>query len=189
MGRRRARRRLRVLGQPAAAAGPVGNGQWTGVPLQDGARQGRRQGERARVRLLRRRSAARRKSSSARNKFKVEQQFGRSLPRDKALVDRAVPRLRAERRAADQAPGRAAAPARAGLVRRRRTSSGCREIIVAGGAVPRQVPGALVPHAQGRDDQRRDEVGRDRGHPHAAEVVHRARDARTAASTRCSASC
>src|SRR3712207_8457057 len=30
----------------------------------------------------------------------------------------------------------------------------------AGGPVSRQVPGPLVPHAQGRDDRRRDEVDR-----------------------------
>ena len=41
---------------------------------------------------------------------------------------------------------------------------------------------------QGRDDRRRDEVEGDRHHADAAEVVHRARDARRQA-TRCSASC
>ena len=33
-GQHRARRRLRVLGQPAAAPGSGGNGRWTGVPLK-----------------------------------------------------------------------------------------------------------------------------------------------------------
>ena len=67
-----------------------------------------------------------------------------------------------------------------GLVRRRQRQVALGDSRSAG-RVPRQVPGALVPHAARRDDRRRDEVGRDRRHAHEPEVVHRARHARTAA--------
>ena len=81
-------------------------------------------------------------------------------------LGRADARVRAQRRAAHEAPGISAAPARAGLVRRRQ-----RQVLVRdprpGRSVRRQVAGALVPHAARRDDQRRDEVDRERHHAHA----------------------
>ena len=119
-------------------------------------------------------------------KYEVEQQFGRSLSREKALVARADAGLRPERRAADQASGITAASARAGLVWRRQ-----REVAVAhpsaGRPVSRQVSGALVPHAARRDDRRRSALEGIGRHAHAVEVVHRARDHATAAATKSSA--
>ena len=98
-----------------------------------------------------------------------------------------LPGLGAQRRAADPAPGLAAAAARPGLVRRRQRQV-ARADSPAGRAVPGQVPGALVPDAEGRDDRRRDQVEGNRRHAHAAEVVHRAGHAAMAA-TRCWSSC
>ena len=167
--------------------GLIGNGRWTGVPLKTVLDKAGLKAERARDRVLRRRQGRRRKSSSARTKYSVEQNYGRSLPRDRALGTRTVPRLRAQRRAAHQAPGRSASPDRSGLVWRAE-----REVAVAdpraGGSVPRQVPGALVPHAQGRDDRRRDEVGRNGDHAPAAQVVRRPRHQGRQPATRCSPS-
>ena len=76
------------------------NGRWTGVPLRDRARSGRREGGGARVRLLRRRS---RRGGSRVPHAEVQ---GRSAVRPQPVaregaVAGAVPRLRAERRAAD----------------------------------------------------------------------------------------
>ena len=155
--------------------GLIGNGRWTGVPLKTVLDKA---GLKSNAREIVFFGADRGKESVnfRGTNFDVEQQYGRSIHRERAMGnDRgAVPRLRAERRAADQAPGRAAAPAHAGLVRRAE-----REVAVghlrAGRAVPRQVPGELVPHAARRDDQRRSEVGREGGQPPAAEVIRRAR--------------
>ena len=136
--------------------GLCGNGKWTGVPLKtvlDAA------GVKAAARefVFFGADHGEEEIEWRTQKFKLDQQFGRSLHAREGAVGRAVPRLGAERRAAHQAPGLAAAPDRAGLVRRRQ-----REVAVAdpraGRRLPRQVPGALVPHAARRDDRRRDEV-------------------------------
>ena len=102
------------------------------------------------------------------------------------MSDRAAPRLRAERRAADQAPGlplRLIVPGWYGAPNVKWLS----DIHVAGGPYLGKYPGALVPHAARRDDQRRDEVDGERRHAHAAEVVHRARHQGRQPTTRCSA--
>ena len=121
-------------------------------------------------------------------KFKVEQQFGRSLPREKAMSPEPflAYALNGEPLTRHQgSPLRLLVPGWYGVANVKWLSRDPR----AGRPVSRQVPGALVPHAAGRDDQRRDEVDRGRDHAHAAEVVHRARHAATARGTKCSASC
>ncbi len=60
-------------------------GRWTGVPLRDGAGRGGSQGPGARVRVLRRRPRAGRRQFRTTVTKGIEQQFGRSLPRDIAL--------------------------------------------------------------------------------------------------------
>src|SRR5580765_5519126 len=96
-------------------------------------------------------------------------------PRE-SVVGGTVPRLRAEWRTADQAPGCAVAIAGTWLVRRRE-----REMAVAdsrpGGRVSRQVSGALVSHRARRNDRRRDEIHGEGRHAYEPEVVHRAGDA------------
>ena len=151
-------RRIRVLGQSPAAAGPVGQRTLDRRPAARRARSGGRQAPGAGVRLLRR--GSRRRGSGVPD----EQVQGRAAVRPQPVaregdVARAVPGLRAERRTADAPPGLAAAAARARMVRR-----GQRQMALGnprpGRAVPRQVPGPLVPHLEGRDDRRRDEMGR-----------------------------
>ena len=149
------------------------NGRWTGVPLravleragiQDGAREfvffGADHGE---------------EEVEFRGRtYTVDQQYGRSLPRDRALSDEPLLAyaLNGEPLTAHQ--GRPLRPPRARLVRRAQRQVPLRDPR-AGRPVPREVPGALVPHLEGRDGQRRDEVEGDRHHPHAAQVVHRPR--------------
>ena len=85
--------------------GLCSNGRWTGVPLQDRARSGRRE-ERTRASSCSSApTTARRKSSSARRSSRSTSSSAAACSREKALSARAVPRLRAERRAAHQAPG------------------------------------------------------------------------------------
>ena len=155
--------------------GLIGNGRWTGVPLKAVLDKA---GLKANAREIVFFGADRGKEAVnfRGTNFDVEQQYGRSIQRDQALsVDRgAVPRVCAERRSADQAPGRAAAPDHAGLVRRAEREVGIGHLR-AGRAVSRQVPGELVSHAPRRNDQRRSEVGREGRQPPAAEVIRRAR--------------
>ena len=142
--RRGAHRRLRVLGQPPSAAGAVRQRTLDRRAAARGARSRGREERGARVRLLRRRS--RRRGSRVPD---AEIQ-GRTAVRPQPVarprvVGRTVSRLRAERRAAHEAPGLTAPPDRAGMVRRLQ-----RQVALAdprsGRAIPRQVPGALVPH-------------------------------------------
>ncbi len=175
-GQRRAHQRLRVLGQPPSGAGADRQRPVDRRAAEDGARQGRPQGQRARDRVLRRRprqGSGELPRHQLRRRAAVRPQHS-SRARD-GQRSGAVPRLRVERRAADQAPGRAAALDHAGLVRRPE-----REVALGylrpGRSVSRQVPGELVPHPARRDDQRRGEVGRAGGQPPAAQVVRRARD-------------
>ena len=121
-------------------------------------------------------------------KFTVDQQFGRSLPREKALV--AEPflayALNGEPLTPHQGfPLRLLVPGWYGVANVKWLS----QIHVQEDAYLGKFQARLVPHAEGRDDRRRDEVDGDRDHAHAAEVVHRARHAATATGTRCSASC
>ena len=140
--------------------GLIGNGRWTGVPLKTVLEKAGLKAD-AREIVFFGADKGEEEVEFRGQEFNVEQQYGRSLPRREGAGPRTVPRLRPQRRAADAASGSAAAPDRARLVRRAE-----REVAVAdpraGGSVPGQVPGPLVPHAQGRDDRRRDEVGRDR---------------------------
>ena len=105
-------------------------------------------------------------------KFTVNQQFGRSMPREKALSPEPLLAYAHERRTAHQAPGVPAQIDRPRMVRRRQREMAVRDSRP-GGSVPRQVPGSLVPDAQRRDDQRRDEVDRGCRHEHAAQVLRR----------------
>ena len=175
-------------GNRGAAAGPVQQRQVDRRAAQGGARDGRRQGRGARVRVLRRRPR-RRRSRVAHAEVQARAAVRPQPAARQGAVGRAVPRLRAERRAAHPAPGLPAAPARAGLVRRRQ-----REVAVAR-STRRQIPylgkfqARWYRTAQGRDDRRRDEVEGDRHHPHAARSRSSRASPRTAAATRCSASC
>ena len=78
-------RRIRVLGQPPPAAGPVEQRPLDRRPAARRARSGRRESRRRASSSSSAPITARKKSSSATQKYKVEQQFGRSLPREKAL--------------------------------------------------------------------------------------------------------
>ena len=119
------RRRLRVLGQPRPAPGAVRQRQVDRRAAQDRARFGRRQGLGARVRLLRRRS--RRRGNRVAHAEVQARSAVRPQPEPReGDVDRTVPRLGAERRAADQAPGRAAASASCPAGTASPTSSGWR---------------------------------------------------------------
>ena len=156
--------------------GLSGNGRWTGVPL-------RMVLEKAGVKAQAREFVFFGADHGTEDvdfrgqNNKVEQNFGRSLSREKALS--AEPFL-AYALNGEPLTRHQGSPLRligSGMVRR-----GQREMALAnprpGGTVPREVPGALVPHLAGRDDRRRDEVGRGRGYSHAVEVVHRTRHPR-----------
>ena len=98
--------------------GLCGNGRWTGVPLRTVLSRASVKADGARDRVLRRRQGAKRRSSSARTKYKVEQQYGRSMPRDRAMAPEPFLAWALNGEPLTRAPGIAAAPARAGLVRR-----------------------------------------------------------------------
>ena len=83
-GQHRTHRRLRMLGQPASAAGPIRQRPLDRRPAAHGARARRPEGESARDRLLRRRHGPEEVEFRT-QKFQVEQQYGRSLTREKAL--------------------------------------------------------------------------------------------------------
>ena len=152
------------------------NGRWTGVPLRAVLDQA---GVKASARefVFFGADHGEEEVEFRTQKFKVDQQFGRSLSREKALSPEPLLAYALNGEPLTQASGLAAAAARPRLVRRRQ-----REMAVAdpraGRPVPRQVSGALVPHAARRNDRRRDAVEGNRRHPHAVEVVHRARHAR-----------
>ena len=163
------------------------NGRWTGVPLKAVLDQAGVKPQ-AREFVFFGADHGEEEVDFRGDNHKVDQQFGRSLPREKALVARAASGLRVERRTAHPPPGLPAAPARSWLVRR-----GPRQMALqhprSGRAVSRKVPGPLVPHVERRNDRRRDEVEGDCDHPHAVEIFHRARHPRRQPATRCSASC
>ncbi len=149
--------------------GLIGNGRWTGVPLKAVLD---RAGLKATAREIVFFGADKGPEDIEwrAQKFQVEQQYGRSLARDKALSAEPFLAYALNGQPLTRHQGSPAAPDRARLVRRAEREV-ARPDSRAGGSVPRQVPGALVPHPQGRDDRRRDEVGRDRNHPPAAQVV------------------
>ena len=98
--------------------------------------------------------------------FTVDQQFGRSLTREEAMAPESflAYTLNGEPLTVPQGfPLRLIVP---GWLRRRE-----REMAVAdpraGGSLPGQLRGPLVPHAQGRNDRRRNEVGGNRDFAHA----------------------
>ena len=116
---------------------------------------------------------SRKRSSGARRSTSLDQQFGRSMQRDKALSPEPPVAYAHNDEPLLPAPGLPRASDRARLVRR-----GQRQVAVvyhrAAGSVSRQGPGPLVPHREGRDGERRDEVAGKRRHPPAAQVVCRA---------------
>ena len=131
-------------GNRAPVQGLCSNGKWTGVPLAAllkdvGVKADAREfvflGADHGVEEVEWRT----------QKYSLDQQFGRSMPREKALSPEPLARLRLQRRAAHPPPGLPAAADRARLVRR-----GQRQVAVGhhrpAGSVPGQVPGALVPH-------------------------------------------
>ena len=172
-GQHRAGGRLRVLGKSRAAAGAVGQRQVDWRAVEDGARRGGRQARREGHRVLRRRPR-RRRSRVAHAEVQGRLPLRPQPAAREGDERRAVRGVGAQRPAADQAPGRAAAAAGARLVRRRQ-----REVAggnpSAGRELRRQVPVALVPHRAHRDGRRRAEGQRDRSHAHEPEVVRRAR--------------
>ena len=106
----RTRRRLRVLRQPRTAAGPVRQRQVDRRPAEDGDRAAGAEAGGSRHRVLRR--------GSRRGRSRVahaEIQDRLSLRAQPAAREgderRAVPRVGAQRPAADETPGRAASPA------------------------------------------------------------------------------
>ena len=107
--------------------------------------------------------------------FKVEQQFGRSLTREQALSEKPflAYALNGEPLTKHQgAPLRLLVPGWYGVANVKWLS----QIHIQEDAISRQVSGAMVPHAEGRNDRRRDEMDRNGRHAHAPEVVHCARN-------------
>ena len=144
--------------------GLCGNGKWTGVPLKtvlDSA------GVKAPARefVFFGADHGEEEIEWRTQKFKLDQQYGRSLSREKALSPEPFLAwaLNGEPLTKHQgAPLRLLVPGWYGDGERQMARADPR----AGRAVPRQVPGALVPHAPRRDDRRRDEVGGDRRSRH-----------------------
>ena len=99
-GHHRPRRRLRMLGQPRSAAGAVRQRQVDRRAAQDRARLGRREGLGARVRVLRRRPR-RRGNRVADAEVQARSAVRPEPDAREGAVDRTVPGLGAERRAAD----------------------------------------------------------------------------------------
>ena len=159
-------------GNRGPVQGLCGNGKWTGVPLKtvlDSA------GVKASARefVFFGADHGEEEIEWRTQKFKLDQQFGRSLNREKALSTEPFLAwaLNGEPLTKHQgAPLRLLVPGWYGVANVKWLVGDPRP----GGCLPRQVPGALVPHAPRRDDRRRDEVGRERGHAHEPEVVHRA---------------
>ena len=116
-GRQGAGRRLRVLGQPRPVAGAVRQRTLDGRAAQDRPRCRGREGQREGVRLLRRRSRPGR-NRVADAEVHARAEFRPQPAAREGVVAGAVPGLRAERRTADEASGRAASADRAGLLRR-----------------------------------------------------------------------
>jgi DMSO/TMAO reductase YedYZ molybdopterin-dependent catalytic subunit len=121
-----------------------GNGKWTGVPLKtvlDAA------GVKASARefVFFGADKGEEEVEWRTQKYKIDVPFGRSLNREKAMSAEPDDRVGAQRRAAHETPGRAAAPDGAGWygVANVKWLS---QIHIPGRCVPRQVPGALVPH-------------------------------------------
>ena len=96
--------------------GFASNGRWTGVPLRKVLKEAGLKDDGHEV-VFFGADHGEEETEFRQTKVKLDQAFGRSLPREKALSVRADDRLRAERRAADETSGRAAASdrSRAGM--------------------------------------------------------------------------
>ena len=137
--------------------GLSGNGRWTGVPLKTvlntaGVKAG------AHDIVFFGADHGEEEVEWRTEKYKVDYHFGRSLPRDKALGAEPFVAWALNGAAAEQAPGRSAAPAGPGLVRCLEREMAVRDSRP-GGEVRRQVPDALVPNGAHRNGGRRAEVG------------------------------
>ena len=139
--------------------GLCGNGRWTGVPLRAVLDKA---GVKAQARefVFFGADHGDEEVEFRDQKFKVDQQFGRSLTREQALS--AEPflawALNGEPLTRHQgSPLRLLVPGWYGVANVKWLS----QIHVQEDAVSREVPGPLVPHAAGRNDRRRDEVDRD----------------------------
>ncbi len=167
--------------------GLAGNGRWTGVPLRAVLNKAGVKPQ-AREFVFFGADHGEEEVEFRNQKFKVEQQFGRSLTRERAMSPEPflAYALNGEPLTRHQgAPLRLIVPGWYGV-------ANVKWLVAdspAGGGVPRQVPGALVPDAPGRSDRRRDEMDGIGRHAHAAEVGHRARDERRGQAARCTASC
>ena len=93
--------------------GFASNGRWTGVPLRKVLKEAGLKDDGHEV-VFFGADHGEEETDFRQPKIKLDQAFGRSLTREMALVVRSDARLRAERRAVDETPGRAAAPARPG---------------------------------------------------------------------------
>ena len=126
VARRAATDAARASSSPASSApatgGPLqglcGNGRWTGVPLRDGARPRRREERRRASSCSSAPITGEEEVEFRTQKFKVEQQFGRSLSRDKALSPEPFLAYALNGEPLTKHQGCAAASDRAGLVRR-----------------------------------------------------------------------
>ena len=99
--------------------GLCGNGRWTGVPLRDACSISAGVKAEAREFVFFGADHGEEEVEWRTQKFKVDQQFGRSLPREKALSAEPFLAYALNGEPLTKHQGVAAAPARAGLVRRR----------------------------------------------------------------------
>ena len=150
------------------------NGRWTGVPLRTVLERAGLQ-DRAREIVFFGADHGEEEVLFRGQTFNVDQQYGRSLPRDKALSDEPLLAyaLNGEPLTTHQGrPLRLLVPGWYGAPNVKFLSG----IHVQEDPYLGKYQGAPLPHPEGGDDQRRDEVGRDRDHEDAAEVVHRPGD-------------
>ncbi len=155
--------------------GLCGNARWTGVPLRDVLKQAGVK-DSAREFVFFGADHGEEEVEFRTNKYKVDQQFGRSLPRERAMSPEPLLAyaLNGEPLTKGQGfPLRLIVPGWYGVANVKWIS----QIHLQEEEYLGQVPGPMVPHAQGRDDRRRDEMEGKRRHAYAAQVVHRTRHA------------
>ena len=154
--------------------GFASNGRWTGVPLRKVLKEAGLKNDGHEV-VFFGADHGEEETEFRQQKIKLDQAFGRSMPRETRAQLRSAGGLRHERRAADQASGRAAAPRSCpgwyGVANVKWLS----RIHVQRDPVHGQVPVALVPDDARGEDRRRDGVERDRRDAHAPQVGRRAR--------------